>query len=343
MSQLVLPHTIDAGTEIVAAEHQLNYVAIRDLINGNLEGGSGVNGNIKADGITIREIADLIVSKGLPGTLMQEGAASTAAGRVTPGAGLVLNYNAGTVWVRDDTPLLASAALMPVVLGASTVNVAANASGNPRLDQVIVTLTGWGTGTVSVLQGTPDVNATLDSRIGAAALPLDAIRLADILMPNGFAGPFVQATHIRDRRQWSAGAFLTAAGTGAGNYTTNSLAAVVLDAANFSRRIEEVSGTTVTVEFMGTWLHNTNNGKVIIGLYRDGVLVGEYSDQAPRALDSYLAHIRWQVVGSTGSHVYEVKWRTDIGTVTMVNFSAAVAPTMVLQEVLRLSSDNAGA
>lgn len=30
---LVLPHTIDAGTEVVAAEHQENYVAIRDAIN----------------------------------------------------------------------------------------------------------------------------------------------------------------------------------------------------------------------------------------------------------------------------------------------------------------------
>lgn len=37
MSTLVLPHTITAGTEIVAADHQDNYVAIRDLLNGGLD------------------------------------------------------------------------------------------------------------------------------------------------------------------------------------------------------------------------------------------------------------------------------------------------------------------
>jgi hypothetical protein len=37
MGLLTLPHTIDAGTEIVSAEHQANYVAIRDVINGNLD------------------------------------------------------------------------------------------------------------------------------------------------------------------------------------------------------------------------------------------------------------------------------------------------------------------
>jgi hypothetical protein len=37
MSQLTLPHTIEAGTEIVATEHQANYEAIRDVINGDID------------------------------------------------------------------------------------------------------------------------------------------------------------------------------------------------------------------------------------------------------------------------------------------------------------------
>lgn len=37
MSQLVLPNTIDTSTEIVASEHQQNYEAIRDLINGGMD------------------------------------------------------------------------------------------------------------------------------------------------------------------------------------------------------------------------------------------------------------------------------------------------------------------
>lgn len=208
MTQLVLPQTIDAGTDITATEHQQNYVAIRDIINGQLEGGSGSSGNFKANGVTAREIADAIFQQGVPGVgdVFQEGALLAADLKVTPGAGLVLNYASGSAWVADDSGIVSSGALLPVVITGSTVTIAANASGNPRIDQIILTLTDFGVGTVSVLQGTASVGATLDNRTGAAALPAGAIRLADILMPNGFAGPFVQATHIRDRRPWARGA-----------------------------------------------------------------------------------------------------------------------------------------
>jgi hypothetical protein len=37
MGQLTLPHTIIAGEEIIATEHQANYEAIRDVINGNID------------------------------------------------------------------------------------------------------------------------------------------------------------------------------------------------------------------------------------------------------------------------------------------------------------------
>lgn len=203
MTQVVLPHTIDAGTEITAVEHQENYVAIRDTINGLLEGGSGVAGNIKADSLTARELADILLSEGIQGggSPAQEGVMVPATGAVTPGAGLNLNVAAGTAWVNDDTNVVATGALLPVIYAGGSVAIASNSSGNPRIDQVILTVTGFGTGTVSVLQGTPTAAATLDNRSGAAALPNNAIRLADILMPNGFAGPFVAGTHIRDRRQ----------------------------------------------------------------------------------------------------------------------------------------------
>lgn len=199
MSQLNLPHTIDAGTQIVATEHQENYVAIRDIINGNIEGGT--DNNLKANGVTARELADALLSKGLPSAAQTEGVMTGLDLRVSAGAGLALNYSSGAAWVTDDSGLFAAGALLPVnVAAGGVVNIAANASGNPRLDQVILTLTGHNTGTVSVLQGTPNAGATLDTRSGAANLPDNAIRLADILMPNGFAGPFVDGTHIRDRR-----------------------------------------------------------------------------------------------------------------------------------------------
>ncbi len=203
MTQLVLPHTIDAGTEIVAVEHQANYTAIRDTINGQLEGGSGSSGNFKADGVTARELSNILLTTGLPGANYREGVDDWEHMLISPGAGLVLNYASGTAWVRDDSGVLGASALVPVTVSASTVTVPANASGNPRLDQVILTMTGYGTGTVSVLQGTPNAATTIDNRTGAAALPSDAIRLADVLTTNGFAGPYVNHTSLRNRMAWA--------------------------------------------------------------------------------------------------------------------------------------------
>lgn len=207
MSQLVLPHTIDAGTAIVANEHQLNYEAIRDVINGNLEGGGGVSSNFKADGVTARELVDELLLRGLPSRgVVQEGVFLSTDLAVSPGAGLTLNYASGLAHITDDSGLVATGALIPayVAVGGS-VTPATNSSGNPRFDQVILTLTGYNTGTVSVLQGTPNAAATLANRTGAAALPVGTIRLKDVLVPNGFAGPFVEGTHIRDRRLFSRG------------------------------------------------------------------------------------------------------------------------------------------
>jgi hypothetical protein len=47
VSGLVLPHSIDANSEILSTEHQANYVAIRDKISGNIN-----TDNIAANQIT---------------------------------------------------------------------------------------------------------------------------------------------------------------------------------------------------------------------------------------------------------------------------------------------------
>jgi hypothetical protein len=208
MSELVYPHSIDAGTAITANEVQSNFDEIADVINGQLQGGSGSDGNIAANGVTARELADLMLVAGLPPYGDREGlvtqpTAGTQALFCTPGAGLVINYSAGTVWIRDDSGIVAAGALLPAVITGSTVTVGANASGNPRLDQVIATLTGYGTATVSVLPGTANAATTLNNRTGAAALPNDAIRIADVRVTNGFAGPFVAHTSLRNRIPWA--------------------------------------------------------------------------------------------------------------------------------------------
>lgn len=204
MSELVFPHSIDAGTAMVANEVQSNFVAVANVVNGNLQGGSGSDGNLAANGITARELADAILLRGVPTNRTREGLANSYTElAVTPGAGLVLNYAAGTAWVRDDSGVLSTGALIPVTVTGSTVTVAANSSGNPRADRVILTMTGYGTGTVSVLQGTPNAATTIDNMTGAQAVPSDAIELARVLMTNGFAGPFVDHTSLRNVAPWS--------------------------------------------------------------------------------------------------------------------------------------------
>jgi hypothetical protein len=235
MSELVYPHSIDAGTPITANEVQSNFDEVADIVNGQLQGGSGSDGNLAADGVTARELANLILTSGLPPLGSREGLASQPASNVTglyvsAGAGLVLNYSGGTVWVRDDSGVLAAGALVPVVITGSTVTVTANSSGNPRLDQVILTMTGYGTGTVSVLPGTPNAATTINNRTGAAALPSDAILIADILMTNGFAGPFVDHTSIRNRLAWAVPMkFSLSAGTEVTNIVVDSQTEEIVD------------------------------------------------------------------------------------------------------------------
>jgi hypothetical protein len=204
MSQLVLPQTIDAGTPLSATEVQQNFTAIGALINGNIEGGSGVNGNVKAKGLTSREADATLLHYAGATVGVKHGIETYTDFLVTPGAGLVLNYSAGTAFVTDDGSVHTSGLLLPAAAGSGTVTIASNASGNPRIDQIVLTMTSPGVGAVSVLQGTASVGATLENRTGAASLSGAARELLwDVLVPSGFAGPFVMLTHLRSRRMFA--------------------------------------------------------------------------------------------------------------------------------------------
>ncbi len=91
-------------------------------------------------------------------------------------------------------------------LSQLTVDVAANASGNPRLDIVILEIAdqqhagGSNLAQVRVISGTASPGATLDNRTGVAAVPANAVLLADILLASG--DTTVDAVDIRDRRSY---------------------------------------------------------------------------------------------------------------------------------------------
>lgn len=347
MSQLVLPHTIDAGTEIVAAEHQANYTAIRDLINGNLEGGGGVDNNFKANGVTAREIHDQVLSGAGANGYLQEGVFSAGDLRVTPGAGLALNYASGIIYIDDDNGVVAPGVRVPVAITGSTVTIAANSSGNPRLDRIVVTLTGWGTGTVSVVQGTATAGATLDNLAGAPAIPAGAIQVAMILMPNGFAGPFVQATHIRDRRNWARGFFRTQnIGTGA-NINPNNGAWTAIDSALNMRA--ELSGRPVLVTLGGEISGSVGNVRWGVGDNAAGSSFVNNS-HASGTSDSNRLVLTWTGYASApspGTHlivpsyamVVAGNWflyRDTVGGTTPSFF-------VTVQEIMQQISDNSGA
>lgn len=343
MTQLVLPNSIDAGTEIVAAEHQQNYEAIRDLINGQLEGGSGSSGNLKANGITARELADNLLLRGMPTQDVQEGVIGAGDLKVTPGAGLVLNFAAGTAWITDDSGVLASGALIPVTVAGGSVTIAANASGNPRIDQIVLTMTDHGVGSVSIAQGTATVGATLDNRAGVAALPSNAIRLADILMPNAFAGPFVQTTHIRDRRPWARGAHWfseSTLGDITGTNTTFTTTDVLFPGG--PTRLEVSSGLVV-VE--GSGVARTS----IANVYRLGVGVDGATptnqvvaqDIAATGNSSWAFH-KYMAVAA-GSHLFNVHAFNSLAG-TWTQFRSATVPLRFrIREVVEQTSGNDGA
>lgn len=124
----------------------------------------------------------------------------------TGGAGLDLFVAAGEAYIAgtQDAP---DQGMYWVRNGAQVTVTADAADGtDPRIDQVIVTVRdGDYSGlnydvVVDVLAGTPTTGATLTNLDGAATLPDNTLRLAYVLVPATFTGPFVDATHIKDAR-----------------------------------------------------------------------------------------------------------------------------------------------
>lgn len=119
-------------------------------------------------------------------------------------AGWVRGSTRGHQGLYECTTVDWSAPTTDTYVAQLNIDVSANASGNPRLDMVVLeVLDAQHTGSSSVTQirmvnGTGTGGATLDNRSGAAALPASCILLADILVPNGAAS--IVTADIRDRR-----------------------------------------------------------------------------------------------------------------------------------------------
>lgn len=122
----------------------------------------------------------------------------------TGGANLDLSVAQGGGFVEgddDDRGMYSIYNDAPVTLTATAADPT-----NPRIDQVIARVydSSYGEGAdewvLEMLDGTATAAASLTNLNGATALPDNSIRLAYVLVPATFTGPFVNATHILDAR-----------------------------------------------------------------------------------------------------------------------------------------------
>lgn len=331
MSQLIFPNTIDPGTDMSAPEVQSNFDAIKYVINGNLQGGDSADGNVKLHGLGVREI-DPVTARYLGQTdVVQQGVLTGLA--VTPGAGITVNIANGRAFITDDGSVHSAGTLLPSTLGIpATLTLSSNSSGLPRVDQIVLTLISMDAGTVSVIPGTPTSGATLDNRNGAAALPFRSIRLADVLVPNAFVGPFVLGTHIRDRRPWAKGAWVYGRTASGATYTTSVSTSSAIDSMNFRQRLEVQSGL-VEVIFSGGNLSSTvSNTQVTFDFMVDGVLSERYYQVIAASSVANVFGIRAILPVTPGSHLFEPWWWVGVNNASIVR-TVGNAVTFVVREV----------
>lgn len=123
----------------------------------------------------------------------------------TNSSGLQLSVALGNAWVQGDTRSTQGLYFCHVPT-ANVVTLEAAHGTHPRIDAVILQVadadasggsTNW---SVTYAKGAATSGATLSNLTGAPTIPDSAMLLAYVLVPATFAGPFVNATHIHDRR-----------------------------------------------------------------------------------------------------------------------------------------------
>jgi hypothetical protein len=208
---------------------------------------------------------------------LQEGVIGANDFKVVPAVstGQRVDVGAGYALIRGDTGVRNGLYLQ--INDATILNLAVPASNgtNPRLDQVILTVndsndlaSGGDTPSLTVLAGTATAGATLDNRAGAAALPSNTVRLADVLVPAGSGT--VTASNVRDRRPWARGARFSSQAFPSLNAVGTTYAAIVPSSGGAARL--ECSGVPMVAELGVSYVRGAGDNTFTIGLYSDGAL-----------------------------------------------------------------------
>lgn len=266
--------------------------------------------------------------------------------RAAGGANMSVDVAAGSAWVKGT--FTARQGMYHVYNDAvANLTIAANASGNPRIDQIVARVydsidggNAQDTGTIEVVQGTATAGATLDNRSGAAALPGTSIRLADVLVANGAAS--ITNANIRDRRPWARGAYTlitrNANAGGTDDYTSTTGSYIAVDATNLAPRIE-CSGVPLLIALHGSVVQSGATASITV--YMDGVDLNVQQDhQASGSFAHGGTLLSVPYIPSAGSHKFELRWhRGGAGTVTL-RASASKPAIFTIMEELRQNASN---
>lgn len=293
---------------------------------------TGVTPNVPRDLQALAE--DVQQALGSTTIGMQEGVTDAGAFEVTQasgGASMVLdvasNVGAGA-YVADDGLSPARQALFYVgpTASKSTVTASAAHATLPRVDAIVLSLAG----VVSLVAGTATAGATLDNARdgshGGAAIPSDALHLADVLVPA--TDTTLANSQIRDRRKWARGAYQRL--TEPGHSTTSS---TLVEINNTQVRIE-CSGAPVRVAAAFAF-SITVDKFVTFNLLVDGASQTAKITQGRGATGNFLQAL-WTVTPAAGSHVFSLAQASNDNTTLL----ATDVSEFVVEEIIRQNTAN---
>lgn len=231
-----------------------------------------------------------------------------------------------------------------------TTSIPANASGFPRVDQVIARLldtthdsSGLRKWRPEYIVGTATSGTTLDLRTGAvsdASLGTSWLRLCDALVPSG-ATSIIQA-NIRDRRTWARGASYVYERGVAASYTTSSSTPASIDATNLRRRIE-LTGVPLEIR-IDFGLLEASAGTIvsIVPILNAGASLSRERLITISAGSVYHSpSLHWRIAAPTpGSYLIDMQWSSSSGALVTQRANSLNSLGFSFREDLRQNADN---
>jgi hypothetical protein len=262
------------------------------------------------------------------------------------GANMSVDVAVGMAFVQGTTQ---SRQGMYHVFNSATENVVVGAAHStlPRLDQIILrifdsTVSGASdTPTLSTLAGTATSGATLDNRSGAATLPDDSIRLADVLVPAGASS--IVTADIRARRQRARGQFVTASPSTSGpTISTVAFGAVIPQltiTAEFSGKPVRITSDVQFHVQSGYGLTGSTNAIMQIYATHDGTAItgsgrtNQWAGGDAANLDDEKFPLSLDLVHTptAGRHTYAIMGYTSMTTA----IAQQVERSLVIEELIR--------